>query len=316
LFEKEDGVTNASTTDRQVSGVAGGVTTAGKIAHSVSLVCYGYNEEELIGPFFHGAVELLDSVVSDYEIIYIDDCSTDQTWELAQRFARNNSRIRVWRNDRHRNIGYSFKRGVSLAEKEYLFWQTIDWSYDLSNLGIFLSLLDHFGVVIGVRPVPARLLAYIPVVRSIYRVRTRSDNFTRAMVSLANYYVLRILFGLNVQDFQNIQFHRTKVLQSFELHGESSFLGIEMIIRACNCGLDLIEVPIPFIPRTKGVSKGIRPAAIWKSCRDIAKNWLAWGWQVRHEGWVDRRRIYRLTEPAFLSDEVIVLCAPLFKQFR
>jgi hypothetical protein len=64
--------------------------------------------------------------------------------------------------------------------------------------------------VIGVRPVPIRLLAYIPVVRSIYRVRTRSDNFARAMVSLANYYVLRILFGMKVHDFQNIQFHRTK----------------------------------------------------------------------------------------------------------
>lgn len=307
---------SASTVDRQVSEAANAVTTAGKVARSVSLVCYGYNEEELIGPFFQRAVELLDSFVSDYEIIYIDDCSTDDTWEIAQRFARNDSRIRVWRNDRNRNIGYSFKRGVSLAEKEYLFWQTIDWSYDLRNLGIFLALLDHFGVVIGVRPVPIRLLAYIPVVRSIYRVRTRSDNFTRAMVSLANYYVLRILFGLNVHDFQNIQFHRTKVLQSFELRGESSFLGIEMMIRACNCGLDLIEVPIRFIPREGGVSKGIRPAAIWKSCRDIGRNWLAWGWRVRREGWGNRRRIYRLTEPAFLSDEVIVLCAPLFKQFR
>jgi glycosyltransferase involved in cell wall biosynthesis len=316
LFEKEDGVTSASTVDRDVCEVASAVPTASKIAHSVSLVCYGYNEEDLIAAFFQRAVGLLDSVVTDYEIIYIDDCSTDHTWEIAQRFARNDSRLRVWRNDRNRNIGYSFKRAVSLAEKEYLFWQTIDWSYDLSNLGIFLALLDHFGMVIGVRPVPVRLLAYIPVVRSIYRVRTRSDNFIRAMVSLANYYVLRILFGLDVHDFQNIQFHRTKMLQSFKLHGESSFLGIEIMIRACNCGLDLVEVPIRFIPRTKGVSKGIRPAAIWKSCRDIARNWFAWGWRVRREGWGGRRRIYRLTEPAFLSEEVIVLCAPLFKQFR
>jgi hypothetical protein len=94
------------------------------------------------------------------------------------------------------------------------------------------------------------------------------------MVSLANYYVLRILFGMKVHDFQNIQFHRTKVLQSFELRGESSFLGVEMMIRARSRGLNLIEVPIKFIPRAKGVSKGIRLTAIWKSCRDIARNWL------------------------------------------
>jgi glycosyltransferase involved in cell wall biosynthesis len=287
-----------------------------KLAHSVSMICYAFNEEESIADFFARAVELLESTVTDYEIIFIDDCSTDRTWEIAQRFARENDRIRVARNDRNRNIGYSFKRGVSLAQREYLFWQTVDWSYDLSDLRIFLELLQHFGVVIGVRPVPVRLLAYIPVVRSIYRVQTRSDDFFRAFVSLANYYVLRILFGLNAHDFQNIQFHRTKSLQSFELHGESSFLGIEMMIRARSLGLDLIEVPICFVPRTQGHSKGIRPAAIWKSCHDIARNWLKWGWRFRLEGRARHGRIYRVLEPAFLSEEVIVLCAPLFKRYR
>lgn len=285
-------------------------------ARSVSMVCYGYNEEASIGGFFKKAVDLLESVATDYEIVFVDDCSTDRTWEIAQACARENARIRVWRNDRNRNIGYSFKRAVSLAQKEYLFWQTIDWSYDLSDLRIFLELLQHFGLVIGVRPVPARLLAYIPVVRSIYRVRTRSDDFIRAMVSLANYYVLRILFGLNVHDFQNIQFHQTKVLQSFELRGESSFLGIEMMIRARSTGLDLMEVPIKFIPRKQGVSKGIRPAAIWKSCRDIAVNWLDWGWRLRLARPAGQPRIYRLLEAAFLKEEVIVLCAPLFKRYR
>jgi glycosyltransferase involved in cell wall biosynthesis len=283
---------------------------------SVSLVCYGYNEEQLIAEFFGKAVELLESVTNDYEIVFIDDCSNDRTWHIAERFARANSRIRVERNDRNRNIGYSFKRGVSLAKKEYLFWQTIDWAYDLADLRIFLDLLDHFGVVVGVRPVPIRLLAFIPVVRSIYRVSTRSDDLVRAMVSLANYYVLRILFGLNVHDFQNIQFHRTKSLQSFELRGESSFLGIEMMIRSRSAGLHLIEVPIRFLPRTKGVSKGIRPAAIWRSCRDIVRNWLAWGWRFRFSGQGSGGRIYRLLEPAFLDEEVIILCAPLFKRFR
>jgi glycosyltransferase involved in cell wall biosynthesis len=289
---------------------------ADRLDHSVSLISYGYNEEDSISDFFERAVDLLESMVTDYEIVYVDDCSTDGTWQLAQRFARENSRIRVVQNDRNRNVGFSFKRGVSLAQKEYLFWQTIDWSYDLTDLRIFLQLLDHFGVIVGIRPVPIRLLAYIPVVRSIYRIRTRSDDFIRAMVSLANYYVLRLLFGLNVHDFQNIQFHRTKTLQSFELAGESSFLGIEMMIRARNVGLDLIEVPIKFIPRSKGVSKGIRLRAIWNSCRDIARNWTAWGWRFRLVGGGGRGRIYRLLEPAFLDEKVIVLCAPLFKRFR
>lgn len=292
------------------------VATTGKSDHSVTLVCYGYNEEELIAEFLEKAVSLLETVTDNYEIVFIDDCSTDRTWTIAQRFSAENPRILVSRNDVNRNIGYSFKRGVSLASKEYLFWQTIDWSYDLNDLPIFLELLAHFGVVVGVRPVPHRVLSHFPVVRSIYRVRTRSDNFLRAVVSLGNYYVLRILFGLNVHDFQNIQFHRTKTLQSFDLHGESSFLGIEMMIRSRNLGLDLMEVPIQFLPRTKGVSKGIQPAAIWKSCRDIVKNWFCWGWHIRLQKREGQGNIYRLLEPALLSEEVITLCAPLFKRFR
>jgi glycosyltransferase involved in cell wall biosynthesis len=305
-----------ATIDHESLRLAQAAVADTRFPHSVSLVCYAYNEEASIADFFRRAADRLETAVIDYEIVFIDDGSTDTTWDIAQRFARENPRIRAFRNERNRNIGYSFKRGVSLAAKEYLFWQTIDWSYDLSDLRIFLELLRHFGVVVGVRPVPARLLAYIPVVRSIYRVRRRSDDFIRAIVSLANYYVLRILFGLNVHDFQNIQFHRTKTLQSLELKGESSFLGIEMMIRARSAGLDLIEVPISFLPRTKGVSKGVRPLAIWRSCRDIAHNWLAWGWRFRLEKGRSAGRIYRLPEPAFLSEEVITLCAPLFKRFR
>jgi glycosyltransferase involved in cell wall biosynthesis len=307
---------NDLASDQPVSHSAVATTAKPKLAHSVSLVCYGYNEEESIADFFAKAAATLDAVTADYEIVFIDDGSTDRTGEIAHACARENPRIRIYRNDRNRNIGYSFKRGVSLAEKEYLFWQTIDWSYDLTDLRIFLELLEHFGVVLGVRPVPIRLLAYIPVVRSIYRVRTRSDDFLRAVVSLGNYYVLRILFGMKVHDFQNIQFHRTKVVQSFELRGESSFLGVEIMIRARSRGLSLIEVPIKFLPRTKGVSKGIRLTAIWRSCRDIARNWLSWGWRFRLEGRGSQGRIFRLMEPAFLNEAVIILCAPLFKRYQ
>ena len=88
------------------------------------------------------------------------------------------------------------------------------------------------------------------------------------------------------------------------------------MIRARGQGLDLIEVPIKFSPRAKGVGKGIRLSAIWKSCRDIAKNWFAWGWRFRLQGKGSQGRIYRLLEPAFLTEAVIVLCASLFKRYR
>src|ERR1700730_11615788 len=126
-----------ATIGQEPSSIAhAGVAPDDKLPCSVSLVCYGYNEEDSIADFFQRAVSLLESVVTDYEIVFIDDSSTDSAWDIAQRFARANARIRIFRNDRNRNIGYSFKRGVSLAQKEYICWQTVDWAYDLSDLRI------------------------------------------------------------------------------------------------------------------------------------------------------------------------------------
>ena len=287
-----------------------------KLEHSVSLVGCGYNDEDSITDFFQNTVDALEAVGTDYEIVFIDNCSTDRTWALAQGFVRANNRIRAYRNDCNRDVGYSLKRGVSVAQKEILFWQNVDQSFDLSDLRIFLELMQHFGVVVGVHPVPIRLLAYIPVVRSIYRVRTRSNNAIRAMASLTRYYVVRLLFGMKVHDFRNIQFHRTKVLQSFDLHGESSFLAVEAMVQARSRGLDLIEVPIKLLPRKRDVAKGITLAAIWRNCWDVVESLVVWGWRFRLEGCGKQGRIYRLLEPAFLNDGVIILCAPLFRRYR
>src|SRR5712692_4973035 len=195
------------------------------------MVAWGYNEEALVGDFLERALAALEAAVEDYELILVDDGSTDRTNEIAQAIAKRNPRLRIITNERNMNIGFSFKRAVASAQKEFLFWQTVDWAYDLTYLRTFLELLKHYDVVVGIRPVPIRLLTFIPVIRSIYRVRARSDNFRKAVVSLGNYYLLRVLYGMRFQDFQNIHFYPTAVAQSFTLEGESSFMAPELLAR-------------------------------------------------------------------------------------
>lgn len=281
------------------------------------MVAWAYNEDALVGGFLEKALAALEATVSDYELILVDDGSTDRTNEIAQAHARRNPRLRVITNERNMNIGPSFKRAVAAAQKEFLFWQTVDWSYDLTHLRLFLELLKHFDVVVGVRPVPIRLLSYIPVIRSIYRVRKRSDNLRKAIVSLGNYYLLRILYRMDFDDFQNIHFYPTAVAQSFKLEGESSFLAPELLARAMAHGCRFLEVPIHFIPRSGGRAKGTKLRSIIRSVRDIWRNWFRWGWRFR----LSRRRgaqrqIWRVSEPFFLEEDVLRLVIPLFKSFR
>lgn len=280
------------------------------------MLTWAFNEEGLVDAFLTRAVELLDANVEEWEIVFVDDGSTDRTGEIVDAWAKRDPRVRVIHNERNLNVGTSCKRAIKAASKEYLFWQTTDWSYDISNLRIFLELLRHYDVVQGIRPTPIRLFSYIPFIRSVYRVKTRSDNFQKAIVSLSNYYIIRVLFGVQFQDFQNVTFYPSKLLQSVELKGDSSFLNPECLLRTYEKGARFIEVPIPFIKRTQGIAKGTKLTSIIRSVRDVFTGWLKWG--VNYRNRVKRfgdGRIHRVSQPFHLETDVASLIVPLFRDF-
>jgi glycosyltransferase involved in cell wall biosynthesis len=287
----------------------------GKFDHSVSLGAWGYNEELLVESFLIRAIDLLDRTVHDWEIVFVDDGSTDRTPEILQKFAQREPRLRVVRHSRNLNVGMGFRTALTTASKEYFFSQTVDWSYDITKLRVFLELLKHFDVVQGIRPVPIRLLSFIPVVRSVYRVQGRSDTLYKAVISLANYYILRIFFGVRFHDFQNITFYPTRMAHQIELVGRSSFVNPELLLKSYYRGARFIEVPIRFIKRDLGVAKGTKIKSLMRSLADTARNWIAWGMSYR----LKRRRpsmIYRVAEPFRLDQPVLRLILPLFDDYK
>jgi glycosyltransferase involved in cell wall biosynthesis len=289
-----------------------------KFEHSISLLAWGLNEEDLVEAFLDRAFALLEETAVDYEVIFVDDGSTDRTPELLAAYAVKEPRLKIVRHERNYNVGIACRTAISNASKDFLFWQTVDWSYDIKNLRIFLELLNHFDVVQGIRPVPIRLLSYIPVLRSIYRVNRRSDTFRKAIVSLGNYYLLRLLFGAKFQDFQNITFYSTKFVQSLSIVGGTSFVNPELLLKSYARGIRIIEVPIRFIPRSQGEAKGTKFKTILRSVTDTFRNWLTWGTGYRRElnRKAGERRIWRVSEPFALDREVLELCIPLFEDFR
>jgi glycosyltransferase involved in cell wall biosynthesis len=286
----------------------------GKFTRGVSMLAWAYNEEDLIEGFLRRAVELLERAVTDWEIVLVDDCSTDRTNKIATAFALNEPRIRIVRHGRNLNVGMACRTAIAHASKEFLFWQTVDWSYDIDKLRIFLELLTHFDAVQGIRPVPIRLLSYIPVLRSIYRVRRRSDSFYKAIISLGNYYVLSILFGARFHDFQNVTFYRTRAVQELSIVGHTSFVNPELLLKSYYNGVRFIEVPIRFISRQKGVAKGTRPIVVIRSVLDTTRNWFAWGAHYRFNN--APLPIGRVSEPFRLDQAILRLVLPLFDDFK
>lgn len=257
--------------------------TDGKFQGSVSLLCWAYNEEESIGEFLERAQALMEGAVSDYEIVLVEDGSTDSTYEIARKFQDKNPRVKIFRNERNLNVGYSSRRAIKSATKEYLFWQTIDWSYDISRLREYLEFLGEYDIVQGTRRAPVRghLRALSPIITffelvSPSHLSGRSDTVSKGIVSIINYMLVRTLYGVPLSDFQNITWYPTKWIQSVEYEAKSSFVNPEGLIKSYWNGMSIKEVPVKFIPREKGSAKGTKLRAIVSSVKDVFGLRLKW----------------------------------------
>ncbi|MBZ0156972.1 MAG: glycosyltransferase family 2 protein [Alphaproteobacteria bacterium] len=264
------------------------------------MLCWAYNEEDSIGEYLERATEMIDSAVEDYEIVLIDDCSTDRTNEIARAFQEKNPRLKIFRNEKNLNVGISSRRAIQRASKEFLFWQTIDWSYDIANLRQYLECLRFYDIVQGVRrkPVAVKIRFLRPFVAlarmlGMKHLTRRSDTVQKALVSIINYLLIRLLFNVPLSDFQNVTFYPTKWIQSVQYEAKSSFANPEGLIKSYWNGMSIKEVPISFIPRSQGTAKGTRIKAITASVKDIFRLWFSWV-VLGKRGSIKKGKIHRL----------------------
>jgi len=270
-----------------------------KFDRSVSLLCWAYNEEASIREFLERASQLMNSEVEDYEIVLIDDGSQDKTYEIAKTFQEKNPRLRIFRNNRNLNVGISSQRAIQKASKEFLFWQTVDWCYDISNVGEFLKYLKTYDIVQGIRRKPvevkSKFIRPIVMISQLFGMKhltRRSDTIAKAIVSLINFILIRILFRIPLSDFQNVTFYPTKWIQSVNLEAKSSFANPEGLIKSYWKGMSIKEVPINFIPRNKGKSKGTSFKSITSSVKDVSRLWFKWVMLGKRQ-FTKRGKIYR-----------------------
>jgi hypothetical protein len=241
--------------------------TAHRDGFSVSMLGWAFNEEESLAAYIARAGSFLAEISDNYELVLIDDGSTDRTWEIAQEAARVHSWLRVYRNDRNRGSGYNTKRAISLASKQYLFWQTVDWAYDITRLKAMVPMLADCDVVQGVRQ------STMSVPGLLFR---RSDNAYKGVVSVVNYLLIRVLFRLPLGDYQNVTVYPTRLIQSVRLESESSFTNPECLLKTWWKGASFAEVHVPFIKRDKGRGTGTRPRALLAAMTDIVRWWTRW----------------------------------------
>lgn len=238
-----------------------------RVPFSLSMLGWALNEEESIGGYIDRAGAFLDALTDDYELILIDDGSTDRTWAIATDYQRTRPWLKPYRNERNRGSGYNTKRAISLATKDYVFWQTVDWAYDIRHLARALNDLHSVDVLQGVR---------VDTTSARGMVDQRSDNAYKGLVSVVNYRLIRTLFRLPLGDYQNVTVYPRRLIQSVTLETESAFTNPECLLKTWWRGATFKEVPVPFVKRQRGRGTGTRPKAIVAAIADILYWWTQW----------------------------------------
>jgi len=240
--------------------------TTARFRPSMSMLGWALNEEQNLVEYVERAEVFLASVSDDYELVLIDDGSTDSTWTLAVGLQITRPWLELLKNDRNRGPGYCYRRGIEAASKEYFMAQTVDWAYDIDAFRSVFDELRHYDVLQGIRPGEF----------SFGVLRRRSDSLYKGIVSLTNYVLIRTLFHLPFADFQNVTVCPTRLARALRLESEGSFTNPEVMMKLYWGGASFLQVPVLFQKRGRGKGTGTRLGAIVTSIGEIVGSWFRW----------------------------------------
>jgi glycosyltransferase involved in cell wall biosynthesis len=225
---------------------------------SLTVVFPMRNEEAYIRRAVEAAREVLEAERSDWEVVIVDDASTDATPALADALAREDPRVRVVHNPVNRRLGGALRAGYAAATKDLVFYTDADLPIDLREL-----------------PRAVRLLVYQEAdVVAGYRFDRTSEGLVRAVYTFCYNHLVRTLFGLRVRDVNfAFKLFRRSVLGKFALTSEGSFIDAEFLLRARKAGCSIIQIGLDYFPRTRGTSTLATVPVILDILREMAARW-------------------------------------------
>jgi dolichol-phosphate mannosyltransferase len=204
---------------------------------SLSLVLPAYNEAEGIGPAVTEADAALGQFADDYEILVVDDGSQDDTAAIVAELAHERSRVRLLRHDGNRGYGAALRTGFEAARGERVAFTDADGQFDLAELERLVAASNRTPIVVG------------------YRV-DRKDPWRRRFFSWGYNQIVRWLIGTGVRDCDcALKVFRRDALRRLLPDSTHFFVNTEMLARARQSGVPVVEVGVTHRPRRHGQSK-------------------------------------------------------------
>ncbi|HEY0979886.1 MAG TPA: bifunctional glycosyltransferase family 2/GtrA family protein [Candidatus Paceibacterota bacterium] len=218
---------------------------------SLSVFFPAYNEAHTIEKAVTKAITAVKELVDTYEIIIVNDGSTDNTGTISDRLAEIHESVRVVHHEKNQGYGAAVWTGIQSAQHDYVFFTDADLQFDLSELALLLPFAEEYKAVLG------------------YRAK-RNDPLIRLINAKIWNIANRILFGLRVCDIDcAFKLLDRKLVAGLPLQTRGAMMSAEMLIHLQHRGVAFKEIPVTHFPRTQGTATGAHPRVIARAVRDL-----------------------------------------------
>ena len=222
----------------------------------LSVVIPFYNEEDNIDASLNAALVYLRARFTDFEIVAVDDASTDQTPVKARSWQAYDPRVRVVTMPQNTRYAGALKAGLAAAAKEYVFYTDGDCPIDYKDIDRALALTDRYDVVVG------------------YRTSRDREGLRRKLFTWGYRLILRLLLNLKYRDVNfSFKLFRRRDLRKLELQSTGSFIDAEILYRLQRMGCRIREIPVQYHSRRGGRSTLASLAIIRRVLREMAVFW-------------------------------------------
>ena len=223
---------------------------------SISVFFPCYNDAKSIGRLVLDAQKTLSTIVNDWEIIVVNDGSTDESAAVLAKLVRAVPRLRIISHERNKGYGAALRSGFAAASKSLIFYTDGDGQYDVRELSTLLPLMT----------VDTDFVNGIKI--------NRKDPTYR--VVLGNWYgfIARWIFWLPIYDVDcDFRLIRRSIIRKISLVSNSGAICVELVKKSQLAGARFRQVSVHHYERKFGTSRFFRISALIQTFGEIIMLW-------------------------------------------
>ncbi len=232
---------------------------------SLSIFFPAYNDGGTIASLVIGAVKAAGALTPDYEVIVVNDGSTDDTADILDEMVRvYPEHVRVVHHPKNLGYGGALRTGFATASKDLVFYTDGDAQYDPAEIALLWpALTEDVDWVNG------------------WKI-SRSDPLHRIVIGRVYHHTVKLLFGLTVRDVDcDFRLMRRRIFDVVQLEKNSGVICLEMMKKFQDAGFHVAEVPVHHFHRTHGKSQFFNFRRVGRTGIDVLKLW--WALVIRRE---------------------------------